>query len=195
MKTLFSDAMIIEHIKGGGSKRQKAIALIYGDMKLKNQIISFIKSNSGSHEDGIDTFHEGIIALDDNIRKGKFKGEGSLKGYLFSICRFVWFNRLKREKRIIYTSENAELDQVTFNTPEHLSLVEEQKEILNRLLGRLGEKCQNILEMWKLSYSMEEIATEVGLADAGVARRQRYNCYQKLLQIIDEEPNLRTILK
>ncbi len=194
MKTLVSDAVILDNIKAGGARRQKAIAMIYEDNALKNQVIGFVLNNNGNRDDGIDIFHEGIIALDENVRKDKFKGDGKLKGYLYSICRFLWLNRLKKDQRIKYTSESHELDQVTFTTPEHLSLAAEQKDILDQLLGRLGGKCQQILEMWKLSYSMEEIARDVGLSNAGVARRQRYNCYQKLLQIIEQEPNLRNIL-
>ena len=76
-----------------------------------------------------------------------------------------------------------------------MSLANEQKNVIQQLLGRLGDKCQKILELWKLSYSMEEIATQVGLKDAGVARRQRYNCYQKLLKIVEQEPSLLNFLK
>lgn len=195
MKPLFSDEVIIEHIKAGGPKRQKAISLIYRDEKLKKQVVLFVIKNSGSRDEGIDIFHEGIIAFDENVRKDKYKGAGKLKGYLYSTCRFLWLNRLKRDKRMVYTSEHTALDQVSFETPEHLSLKEEQKNIIHQLLSELGEKCQKILELWKLSYSMEEIAEEVGLKDSGVARRQRYNCYQKLLQEIDKKPNLRNVLK
>ena len=195
MAIVLSEGTLIRHIKEGGVKRQKAIALIYQDKKLKNQIIRFVKNNSGSQEDGIDIFHEGIIALDENVRKDKYRGEGQVRGYLFSICRFLWLNKLKRNKRMVYTAENSELDQLYFETPEHLSLVREQKAIIDQLLGRIGEKCRKILELWKLSYSMEEIASEAGLENAGIARRQRYNCYQKLLQIVDKEPNLINLLK
>jgi RNA polymerase sigma factor (sigma-70 family) len=195
MKPLFSDAVIIEHIKSGGAKRQKAISLIYKDEKLKKQIVHFVTSNSGSRDEGIDIFHEGIIAFDANVRNDKYKGTGKLKGYLYSTCRFLWLNRLKRDKKMVYTSENTELDQVSFETPEHLSMKEEQKQLIHQLLSQLGDKCRKILELWKLSYSMEEIARESGLKNAGVARRQRYNCYQKLLQEIDKKPNLRNLLK
>lgn len=195
MKSMYNDETLLEYIKAGGAKRQNAIALIYKDKDLKNQVIAFVKNNQGNAEDGIDIFHEGIIALDENVRKDKYKGEGKLKGYLFSICRFLWLNKLKRNKRMVYTPENAQLDQVSFDTPESLSLDVEQKNILDNLLSRLGEKCQKILEMWKLSYSMEEIAETVGLDNAGIARRQRYNCYQKLIEIVDKEPGLKTVLK
>ncbi len=195
MTSIILNNNLLDLIKAGGADRQKAIALIYRDQKLKNQVVDFVKKNSGSKEDGIDIFHEGIIAFDENVRKDKYRGDGNLKGYLFSICRFIWLNRLKRDKRMVYTEETSQLDEVSYETPESLSMEEEQKKILSNLLSRLGEKCEKILELWKLSYSMEEIAQEVGLKDAGVARRQRYKCYQKLLQILDNEPKLKTLLK
>ena len=96
MITTFSEEAIIESIEAGGQKRQRAIALIYEDRALKNQIVAFVKSHNGNHEDGVDVFHEGIIAFDKNIRGGNYKGEGKLKGYLYSTCRFIWLNKLKR---------------------------------------------------------------------------------------------------
>ncbi len=195
MNDMLNQSSLYEGIKHGGVKRQKAIAEIYRDKKLKNQIVAYVNKNSGNREEGIDIFHEGIIALDDNIRKNKFRGDGNLNAYLYSICKFLWLNKLKRNKRMVYTENENELDQVQHDTPETLSLADEQKTIINTLLDRIGEKCKKILELWKLSYSMEEIAQHAGLGNAGIARRQRYNCYQKLLKIIDEESGLRNILK
>jgi len=195
MTSQLSDAELVANIKAGGSKRQAAIAHLYKDKKLKNQILAFVTKNSGNRDDGIDVFHEGIISLDDNIRKNKYEGKGQLRGYLYSICRFIWLNKLKRSDRMVYTDETSKLDAVSYETPEALALSEEQKDILARLLEQLGEKCQQILEMWKLTYSMEEIAKAVGLKHAGMARKQRYVCYQKLMKVIEAKPHLKTILK
>jgi len=195
MKSIDTDQSLLEDIKKGGMKRQEAIATIYRDKKLKNQVIAFVKNNSGDSDQGIDIFHEGIITLDDNVRKDKYRGDGNLKGYLYSTCRFLWLNKLRRNKRVVYTEKEGALDQIVVDTPESLSIDEEQKSVLNNLLQQLGEKCQQILELWKLSYSMEEIAEKVGLGNAGIARRQRYNCYQKLLGIVENRPELKNILK
>jgi len=64
MKSMLDNASLWEDIKHGGMKRQKAIATIFQDADLKNQIIAMVKKNSGSREEGIDVFHEGIIAMD-----------------------------------------------------------------------------------------------------------------------------------
>jgi RNA polymerase sigma factor (sigma-70 family) len=195
MTKILLDDNLVRLIKAGGSDRQKAITLIYKDKKLKNQVIDFVKKNSGNREDGIDVFHEGIIAFDENVRKDKYRGQGNLKGYLFSICRFIWLNRLRRDKRMVYTDENTTFDEVSHETPESLSLMQEQKKILDSLLLRLGEKCEKVLELWKLSYSMEEIAKIAGLKNAGVARKQRYKCFQKLMHMINNDPQILNVLK
>ncbi len=194
MTSIYTDSAIIEDIRTGGSKRQRAITHIYQEKELKNKIVAFVKNNSGSKEDGVEIFHEGIIALDENIRKGKYEEKGKLRGYLYTMCRFLWLNKIKRSNRTTYTSEMSQLDEVNLETPESLSMSNEQKDILGNLLSRLGEKCEKILELWKLSYSMEEIAEMAGLLNAGVARRQRYNCYQKLMKLLEDEPNLKKSL-
>lgn len=194
MTSIYTDTAIIEDIKSGGVKRQRAITHIYQEKELKNQIIALVTKNSGSRDEGIEIFHEGIIALDENIRKGKYEEKGKLRGYLYTLCRFLWLNKIKRSSKTTYTSELNQLDEVNFETPESLSMSNEQKDILGQLLSRLGEKCEKILELWKLSYSMEEIADQVGLGNAGIARRQRYRCYQKLMKLLEEEPNLKNSL-
>lgn len=194
MKSIKNNASLWQDIKSGGMKRQEAISQIYRDESLKNQVIAMVRKYSGSREQGVDVFHEGIIAMDAAIRKDKYRGEGSLSAYLFTICRFQWLNTLKRDRRTVYTSDITDVDQVQYQTPETVALEDEQKSVINDLLSTLGEKCKQILELWKLSYSMEEIATKVGLSNAGIARRQRYNCYQKLLKVIDERPQLKTLL-
>ena len=64
-----------------------------------------------------------------------------------------------------------------------------------KILTELGGKNQKILELWKLSYSMEEIAEKVGLKNAGVARRQRYKSFQKLVQLIEEREVFKQLLE
>ena len=129
---------VIDLIEKGGLSRQHAILSIYRNTALKDAVIKFVKNNKGNQEDGIDTFHDGIIALDLNIRKGKYRGEGDLDGYLYCICRFIWLNKMKKTKRTIYTDNQTELDDIVYENPESLSLKEEQKSILDQNSNRIG---------------------------------------------------------
>ena len=90
---IYTDGEIVAMINAGGLKRDEAIAHVYGWEDLKNKVAAFIAARGGSRGEGLDVFHEGIIAFDRNVRAGKFRAETNLQGYLYSICRFVWNNR------------------------------------------------------------------------------------------------------
>ena len=96
-----NDEDIIKAIKSGGAKRQRAIRFLYNtNQDLLQKVVSYVKNNSGNEQDGQDMFHEGIIVLDRNIRNDKFRGESSLGGYLYSICRLLWMNQIRKNIKV-----------------------------------------------------------------------------------------------
>lgn len=191
----YTDTEVIAAIKSGGPKRQKVIRFLYKDASLKSKIIQFVSRNSGNYQDGEDMFHEGIIVLDRNIRQNKFKEETSLQGYLYSICRFLWMNQIRKQGKVTLVEDNKDMDSTEMDTPEVVLFNSEQKEILNSLVKKLGARCQKILELWKLSYSMEEIAQQLGFSSAAMARKNKYRCHKSLLEIIEKHPQLVKTLK
>jgi len=52
-----------------------------------------------------------------------------------------------------------------------------------------------ILTMWKLSYTMSEIATEMKLSSPEMAKKYRYRCMNKLMVTLDQHPQLLIALK
>ena len=190
-----NDQILINSIQQGGIKRQEAIRTIYDDVTLKNKVINFVRGHGGNKEDGQDIFHEGIIALDRNIRENKFREETSLHGYLFSICRFSWMNRARKQAKTTLIEETKIFDGVDENTPELEFSIKERDQLLGKILGNLGERCRKILEMWKLSYSMNEIASEMGLANDVQARKAKYRCHNSLMKYLTEHPEINEILE
>lgn len=184
----FSDQELVEAIKRGGSGRQEAIRFIYNKNDLRRKVVHFVRNNQGNEADGNDMFHEGIIVLDRNIREDKFRAESSVEGYLYSICRFLWQNQRRKKARIDLKEDATQMDQVEDSTPEVELLSDEKKNILRRALEQLGERCKQILELWQLSYSMEEIATEMNFSSAQMARKNKYRCQQSLLKFFKEQP-------
>ena len=186
----FSDEEIVEAIKSGGRGRQDVIRHLYNQKDVKGKIIQFVQRNSGNFQDGQDMFHEGIIVIDRNIRQDKFKMESSVNGYLFSICRFLWMNQIRKQGKTTLTEDNSRLDDVDKITPETQLFDDEQKNVLRKLMNQLGERCQKILELWKLSYSMDEIATELGFSSPAMARKNKYRCQKSLMKIVGDNPEL-----
>ena len=155
---------------------------------------ALVRNDQGDATDGQHMFHEGMIALDRNIREGKFRGEAPLKGYLYSICRFLWMNQLRKQAHTSTVAEMPLSTEPDLLTPEVTMITEERKDLLNRLLNELGERCRQILELWKLSYSMEEIAETLGFSSSDMARKAKYRCHVSLLEVIQKNPHVERLL-
>ena len=192
---VFTDQELVTAIKSGGAVRQNAIRFIYDKADLRRKVIHFVCQNQGNEEDGRDMFQEGIIVLDRNIREDKFRAESSIEGYLYSICRFLWQNQRRKKARIELKEDPTQMDQVETTTPEIQFLAEEKKNLLRLALEQLGERCKRILELWQLSYSMDEIAAELNFSSAQMARKNKYRCQQSLLKFFKEQPKWKQWLR
>ncbi|MBX2929508.1 MAG: sigma-70 family RNA polymerase sigma factor [Saprospiraceae bacterium] len=191
----WTEQSLVASILQGGNARQTAIRFIYEDKDLRQMVIRFVNKNRGNDEDGQDMFHEGIIVLDRNIREGKFRGEAPLKGYLYSICRFLWMNRMRKQSHTDTVAEMPVTAEVDTESPEVIFVSEERKAVLNRLLDEVGERCRKILELWKLSYSMEEIAEKLDFSSAAMARKAKYRCHISLMELVQKNPALAQTLQ
>ena len=190
-----TDKKLVTDILSGGSARQRAIKEIYLWQDLRGKVISFVRQNSGNEADGQDIYQEGIIVLDRNIREQKYRGDSTLSLYLFATCRFIWMNQMRKNQRLNLEADATTMDRPTDETPEFTFIAKEKREILAKLLSQLGEKCQKILEMWQLSYSMTEIAASMGLKNEKMARKSKYRCHQALMKIIKSKEGWRDELR
>jgi RNA polymerase sigma factor (sigma-70 family) len=148
-----------------------------------------VLKNGGDVHKADDVFHEGIIALDKNIRANEFKGHADLKGYFYKICIFIWINKWKKDSNIQLTEiENTGSEYSP--SPETIFIDNRQKELLNKVLELIDLPCRKILMLWKLSYSMEEISKACNLSSSQMAKKYRYRCMKKLLKLLDDHPSL-----
>ena len=189
------DKTLIKAIKSGSHLRERALKEIYTNSKFKSKVKQIILSNSGNLQDAEDMIQEGIIVLDKNIRNDKFKGESSIDIYLTSICKFLWMNQIRKNSKVNLSDDFKTLDLVAMEHPGTVLLDNEKSQILNVLLESLGKRCKRVLSLWKLSYSMPEIAEIVGLSSEGMARKTKYNCMKKLKEAVVANPRISTLLK
>lgn len=190
-----TDEEIVKFILFGGEKREAALVELYKDEICKRKVIQYVRNNQGNESDGKDLFHDGIIVVDRNIRQLKFRGDSSLHHYIYSVCKFLWLNKLKKKRRMVYSDEEKTLDEVVEKNPESILLKNELKDNLSSTLDLLGIRCKKILELWKLNYSMKEIAEICEISSESMARKLKHQCYQKLLKIVEENPGIRRNLK
>lgn len=73
----------------------------------------------------------------------------------------------------------------------------DQEELLNLVtyaINTLGDKCQNIIKLFYLNkLTMEEIASEMGFASAGVAKTIKGRCYKKLIEEVRKQTEINNV--
>jgi len=182
-------------IRSGGPKREQALSNLYNVTGLFFKIKQMVTNHGGNEEDARDVFHEGIITLDRKIRQNEYEDRGTIESYLFGVCRFIWSNQQRKNKRVELKEDFTPFDRSSGENPLDTMLNNEGQHLVATLFGQLGENCSKILTLWKLSYSMNEIAEEMGLPSGENARKHKFRCYQKLLGLIDNSPELAINLK
>ena len=76
-----------------------------------------------------------------------------------------------------------------------MAISDERKDLLDKAIAQLGERCQKILGLYKLDYSMKEAAEILALSSAELAKKQASECRKKLRDYLEERPELLKILR
>jgi DNA-directed RNA polymerase specialized sigma24 family protein len=83
------DTELVANLRAGKSM-DEAIKAIY-----RNHFESlcwYIMNNSGSRQDAEDVFQEVVLSFIDLVQRDKFRGESTVKTFLFSLNRHTWLN-------------------------------------------------------------------------------------------------------
>lgn len=186
-KAQYTDNQVIAMINKGGTSRNEALRFIYTSFRKSAKAI--MVAAGANAPDADDAIQEAIVVLDNSIRNGKYQASSNLKNYFIGICKGRIYSNKRSTKRINWTDDNLKMDGIETTQPETLMLEEEEKSILNNLLNMLDEKCRDVLRLYKLSYAMDEIATETDLGNANNARQWVYKCRKRLTKLVSQNPS------
>ena len=175
---------LIDWVHSGLDGRNRAIAYLYKQTELKSKIVQFVRKNSGSLDQGEDTFVDTIVAFIKNAQSKNFKIEQSVEGYLYGAARYIWFGKLR--KKDVHVELKPIHDQATQETPANLLLSSEKRKWVNLFLDEIDEACKKVLTMWAQSYRMREIQQDMQYASEEVVRKKKFFCLKKLYKLIDE---------
>ncbi len=188
------DAHIADYLlSNDAGLRNKALTILYTDAEFKSQVSQFLRSKGSNHEEADDIFTNAIIATSLQIHKNKTLPHKGIKPYIFSICKYLWYNELKKRK--VRKVSLQEFNLENGETPATFLFDKDTKQITTKLLERIGNPCQSVLKMWSYGYRMKEIAQKVGYSSESVARKKKYKCLKKLIDIIDSDAELKQYLR
>ena len=156
-------------------------------------VANYIRSNSGRDEDAEDFFQEAIVVFINIVRKGNFRGDSSIKTFLYSIARNLWRNELKRQNRALMRETNyyEQSEKEEQDIQESIGENEIKNQLL-QLLETLGDNCRTILLLFYYeNLPMKEIFRQMGYETEQVARNMKYRCMNKLKDMLNEHPDMK----
>lgn len=171
-----TDEQIIQSLLGNPKQREELFAYLYRLSGWREWVVKHVCREGGDEPAGEDVFQETLILFDRNIREGRFQGNSSLQTYFLGIAKQYWFNR---RRNIRPQSLPIEYDHPDHHNPEYITLQNERQSMIDQVLQAMGEHCKQVLELYKLSLSNEEIARELGLSSPEMAKKYTYRCREK----------------
>ena len=190
----FPDSEMLDNLRSG-QRMEETIKAIYRNHF--GGLCWYIMNNNGSRQDAEDVFQEVMVNFIELVQKDKFRGEASVKTFLFSLNRYTWLNELKRRGRALVREEKYERgqDRVEMDTSHFIADREGKAEVL-RVVGELGETCRKILLLFYYeNLSMKEILEATDYETEQVVRNKKYKCLKQLEQMVNAIPELKQTLK
>lgn len=190
----FPDSELLANLRSG-QRMEDTIKTIY--RSYFDSLCWYVMNNSGSRQDAEDMFQEVVMAFIDLVKKDKFRGESTVKTFLFSLNRYTWLNELKKRGRALAREEKYERgqDRVELDTSQLIADREGKAELV-RIVGELGESCRTILLLFYYeNLSMKEILDATEYENEQVVRNKKYKCLKQLEQLVNVNPALKQTLK
>jgi len=174
-------------IKGLRRDDQKVIKNVY--KQHWPLIRNLILTNSGTENDALDIYHEGLIVLIENLRKEDFELTCKISTYLYSVARRLWLAKWRKEKPFRDTSDYIEIEHAF--DPEEENEIEDlptNKEIIEAIV-KLGSPCTEILIfVYYIKFKMKELVIQIPeLKNENNARKRKFSCIKKLKRLFGSE--------
>lgn len=184
-----TDQELLEQIRTKTNPNQ-AISQLYEQHYgvLENYIIR----NSGNQDDAADLIQEVMLVFVKLVTQGKFRGEASIKSFLYSICKNLWISELRKRKSMSARNEQYEMekDEMDLDITEEISRNENLRFVMD-LFEKLGEKCKQVLTLFYFEeLPMKEICEKLEFSSEQVLRNKKYKCLQNLTDQVKSSPSL-----
>ncbi|MEM9545087.1 MAG: sigma-70 family RNA polymerase sigma factor [Bacteroidota bacterium] len=183
-------------IRSGKSGRDQVLSMLYNDHALRSKIDSIVLKYGGQKSDCNTIFNNTLIQFVKTAVKNKdLDITSNLHAYLCGIAKYNWFNENKKELK--HRTENLD-DQFNISldvTPESLVIDQGKITMLHKVLKGLGKNCKEVLMYWANGYTMDEIAKMVGYKSNMMARKKKYKCFKELLSFLEQNPDIKNVLR
>jgi RNA polymerase sigma factor (sigma-70 family) len=177
---LNSDARILEGIRRGDESALEALYAAH-----RRPITALVMRNNGTQDDADDVLQDALIILWERVRSGRYERTAAIGTFLYATARNLWLRRLARARREVPGA--IEEDAMQHDGPSPLEAMEADEDYtaVHEALNALGDPCRTLLVLfyWE-DASMEEVARQLGFANAATAKSKKYQCKEQLKRLM-----------
>jgi len=198
MEEMFHSDQALLAALSGNKDIDRAVRFLY---RQYYEVLSiYTRQNSGTEQDAQDVFQEVVVTFIELVNQNKFRGESSIKTFLYSLNRHIWLNELKKRNRMQQRNLKFERsrEQAEPDVSTHIAGREARAQIM-KVIDQLGDACKQVL----MAFYYQDLAVKDMLAflpyeNEQVVRNKKYKCLKKLEEMLHEDPilasNLKTLL-
>lgn len=135
------------------------------------EVAKYVSRRGGSLQDAKDIAHDAIIALHDQLHRGR--NVDNEVAYIVATARNMWY---QRSKMLSASQSLSDLEELTQN---EVATINEKK--LLHLLEVSGQKCLELLTACYFTLrDIKVVANKFGFSSEHSASVQKYKCIEKL---------------
>jgi len=176
---------ILESIKMG--KESKVLEYLYKE--ILPGIKQYILKNSGTIDDAFDIFQDGVVIFYKYVLAGKFKEEYNISGFIYTVCRNLWINKVKHEKLITKIDNNREISDHSKDVLDYL-INKEREDLVKQYMEKLGEKCRKLLSyIFYYQLTTKELCEKMGYSNTDILKTKKYKCKKRLIELMKNHKN------
>ncbi|MCF1714211.1 sigma-70 family RNA polymerase sigma factor [Flavihumibacter sp. RY-1] len=201
--------MQIAYKSGGNEQRtpdmELVIALQQADInrpvkELYNSyfemLTAFLRTKGAAQEEAADIFQESILVFIEAARAGKFKGDSSIKSYLFGIAKNLWLEEIRSSERRNRRQQVFHQASPTIESTEARIFNKEMQKTWLQLFNSIGSVCKAILMgFYYEKLSMRELLDKVSFASEQALRNKKSKCMKALKEMLSKNPTIIQHLK
>lgn len=183
------DQKIIELIRL--DKNDQALLALYKNFPVVKKMI---RLNGGNLADAEDIFQEALIILCRKVKDTSFVLSAQLSTYLFSVCRFLWKDELKKRKKQLVQDADTGMNELP--DTEFKDWIEEEARIklAEKVITELGDRCREVLLLfYNGGLKLKDIAAKMGYSSENTAKNQKYKCLEAAKNRLKEMKAIQTI--
>lgn len=182
----YTDKVILKALRNGDD--HKALEALYKAVFPK--IKKLVNTSNDKEEESKDILQEALLIFYKQVMLNKFDEKYEIGGYIYTIAKNLWINRVKKKKRLVNVDYGEMPELPEGNILDEMEL-KERKVMVDNLFNQLDDKCKQLLTLTIFEeLTMKEVSEKMGFTSANAATVASFRCKKFLMDLVKKNKSI-----